>query len=41
MRFPNAYKGIKRIYLGEIMGLIATALTVVSTRPCWPPFCWR
>ena len=31
MRFPNAYKGIKRIYLGEIMGLIATALTVVSS----------
>ena len=30
MRFPNAYKGVSRIYLAEILSLIAAILGIVS-----------
>lgn len=30
MRFPNAYKGVSRIYLAEILSLVAAILGIVS-----------
>ena len=30
MRFPNAFKGVSRIYLAEILSLIATIIGIVS-----------
>lgn len=30
MRFPNAYKGVSRIYLAEILSLIAAILGIIS-----------